>query len=318
MSRFTQMLESTLWKKIMNKAYAWGAAIVIIGALMKLEHYAYSSYFLVIGLGTEAVIFFLSGFEPIWKEYDWSLVYPELDIKNGNSKGKPRMASTGSPVSRFDEMLEKAEITPELFEKLGHGLKNLSDTTSRISDISEAAVATNDYVSTMKAATNSVNAFADSYHQSMDSLNSSASDLTQSYQKSSEIVVKTGEKLVDQVSNSSNQLADTYQKLLESINKDFVRLSEGNTAYGDQLETLNKNLSALNSTYEIQLSGTNKHVEATEEAYSGLDSMLDNLKSSVEATSRYQDEVSKLGQKLEALNNVYGNMLTAMNVKTNA
>ncbi|MFC2119281.1 hypothetical protein ACFLSY_11635, partial [Bacteroidota bacterium] len=47
MSRFSEMLGSTLWKKIMNKAYAWGAAIVIIGALMKLEHYAYSSYFLI-------------------------------------------------------------------------------------------------------------------------------------------------------------------------------------------------------------------------------------------------------------------------------
>jgi len=45
--------------------------------------------------------------------------------------------------------------------------------------------------------------------------------------------------------------------------------------------------------------------------------MLDNLKSSVETTSRYQDEVTKLGQKLEALNTVYGNMLTAMNVNTN-
>lgn len=307
--------ETTAWKKIMNKAYAWGAAVVIIGVLMKLEHYAYSSYFLVIGLGTEALIFFLSGFEPIWKDYDWGRVYPELDTGNGNNQSDH--FARVSPVSRFDQMLEKAEITPELFEKLGQGLKTLNDTTSRLSDISEASVATNDYVSTMKAATNSVNAFADSYHKSTEALNTSASELTHSYQRSSEVIAQTGEKLADQVSKSSNEVAATYQKLLESINKDFVRLSEGNTAYGNQLEQLNKNLSALNSIYEIQLAGTDKHVKTSEEVYSGLDNMLDNLKTSVEETSKYQHEVTKLGQKLEALNTVYGNMLTAMNVKGN-
>lgn len=315
MSTFSRIFGSTLWKKVMNKAYAWGAAVVILGALMKLEHYPYSSYFLVAGLGTEAIIFFLSGFEPIWKEYDWSIIYPELE--NGSKKKRGDHIHGLTPTTRFDQMLEKAEITPELFEKLGRGLKNLNDTTSRMSEISDASLATSSYVSTMKAATNSVNAFAESYHKSTEALNQSASDLTQSYQKSSEIIAQSGKNLVDQVSRSSNELSGSYQNLLESINKDFERLSENNSSYGNQLEKLNKNLSALNSIYEIQLAGTDRHVKTSEEAYSGLDNMLDNLRNSVETTTRYQDEVSKLGQKLEALNTVYGNMLTAMNVKTN-
>jgi hypothetical protein len=43
--------------------------------------------------------------------------------------------------------------------------------------------------------------------------------------------------------------------------------------------------------------------------------MVNDLKGSVQYSKKYTDEISKLGRQLEALNNVYGNMLAAMNVK---
>src|SRR6187551_1804998 len=67
-----------LYKTIMPKVYGIGAAVVIIGALFKILHLTGADEMLMIGLTTEAVIFFLSAFEPPHQEPDWSKVYPEL------------------------------------------------------------------------------------------------------------------------------------------------------------------------------------------------------------------------------------------------
>jgi gliding motility-associated protein GldL len=69
---------SKAWKKFMAKLYGIGAAVVIIGAMFKIQHWPFASLLLVVGLSTEAVIFFFSAFEPLHEEPDWSLVYPEL------------------------------------------------------------------------------------------------------------------------------------------------------------------------------------------------------------------------------------------------
>ena len=62
----------------MSKLYGWGAAVVILGALFKINHYQGADIMLIVGLGTESLIFFFSAFEPPHVEPDWSLVYPEL------------------------------------------------------------------------------------------------------------------------------------------------------------------------------------------------------------------------------------------------
>ena len=64
----------------MSRMYGWGASVVMIGALMKLEHYSYASYFLIAGLGTEALIFFFSAFEPLPEAKIAILVFSELKL----------------------------------------------------------------------------------------------------------------------------------------------------------------------------------------------------------------------------------------------
>src|SRR6476646_2281970 len=81
--------KSFLYESLMPKIYGLGAAVVIVGALFKIEHWNGADIMLIVGLGTEAVIFFLSAFQPQHKEHDWSLVYPELsegyDPSTGNN-----------------------------------------------------------------------------------------------------------------------------------------------------------------------------------------------------------------------------------------
>lgn len=312
MGVITNIVTSRGYKTFMSRLYGWGASVVMIGALMKLEHFQYSSWFLIAGLGTEAIIFFFSAWEPAPEDYKWDRVYPELATTK-EKKGKPVV--TGSPTQQMDQLFAKAEITPEVLQKLGAGMKNLADTTSKMSDISDAHAVTEEYIGSVKGAAEKMGSFSEIYDKSSEELNKSASSLTESYTKTAEMVSQTGSNLVETVNRSSSQLTDSYNNLLEAINKDYAKLNQSSSSYSEELEKLNNNLSALNTVYELQLKGTDDHVKSTQQVYAGLDAMMENLVASVENTKLYRSEVETLGKKLIALNKVYGNMLTAMNMR---
>ena len=103
-------------KTQMNFAYGMGAAIVIIGALMKITHFSFGfltgNLMLTIGLVTEAIIFALSAFDPPGEDYAWEEVYPEL---SGGTKGSADKKSPKALMSdKIDEMFKKAKL---LFKK---------------------------------------------------------------------------------------------------------------------------------------------------------------------------------------------------------
>ncbi|MDA3909795.1 MAG: gliding motility protein GldL [Bacteroidales bacterium] len=305
--KFSELVRSSKYKKAIGFIYGMGAAVVLVGALFKIEHLPGASIMLMVGLLTEAVIFAISAFEPPHEEYDWSLVYPELAGIDESIEIDDRSAAVASKktaLERFDAMIESAEISPELFEKLGHGLQNMSQTAEKLSDVSSATVATNNYVANFEKASEKVNEFADVYGNSASKLNQSADKLADTYGNSADVVGKSG-----------NELAAAYQKLTQSMNEEFEKTSGNTNTYGEQLESMTKNLTALNAAYELQLQGTNEHLEKTKDLYGGLNDVMSDLNNTVEDTKRFREEVSKLGNNLAAMNTVYGNMLSAMNVK---
>lgn len=346
----TEFVNSSGWKNFMAKLYGWGASLVIVGALFKIQHWPGAGTMLTVGLLTEAIIFFFSAFEPLREEIDWTLVYPELAgiseedpaefahalagrerdaiVRGGGgfSGGFPAGFSGGqagggtggqaagagggyggggysgggysgggyggggyggggygggagsAALAKFDEMLEKAEITPELFQKLGSGMQKLGDATSNINAMSNIADASNKYMNTMNNA------------------NDALSRLTQTYQEATQAVSATG--------SSYNTIAET-----------IAEMQAGGKSYQQQLEVLNKNLAALNTVYELQKKGADDHMKESESLYQGLQDLMKNLTESSDDTKKYRDQVAKLNENLSALNNVYGNMLAAMNVK---
>ena len=294
----TELVQSSGWKNFMSKLYGLGAAVVIIGALFKIQHWPLAGTLLSIGLITEALIFFFSAFEPLHEEVDWTLVYPELaGIEDDEELGQIPISVRGSSsaLEKFDALLEQGQITPDLFNKLGKGLSKLNETTERLSDISDAGIATNDYVNNIKQAATAVNSYTESYVKSTEELKESVTRLSGSYDKTANLITESG---------------SNYQQLSES----FSIIEGGSKSYGEQLESLNKNLSALNAVYELQLQGTDDHLKTSETLYKNLDEMMTDLQDTVGDTKKYREEVSKLSENLSALNTIYGNMLAAMNV----
>jgi len=304
---WSEFATSKVFRKTMGFVYGWGASIVLLGALFKINHYPGASLMLIVGLSVEAIIFFLSAFEPPHEEVDWSLVYPELaGVENEviEEDKKSVVSSKKSALEKFDALIENAEITPELFEKLGHGLRNLNTTTEKLHDVSDVTVATNEYVASFEKASHKVNEFADVYGKSASQLNQSADQLARTYIDSSDMVGATGKAL-----------SESYAKMTEAINQEYASTTQNGKTYVQQLEVMTKNLTALNNVYELQLQGTNEQFEASKKLYSGLDEIMANLKDSANDTKRYRDEIGRLSQNLAAMNTIYGNMLAAMNVK---
>jgi len=289
-----ELVQSSGWKNFIAKLYGLGASVVIIGALFKIQHWPLAGTMLTIGLLTEAVIFFFSAFEPLHEETDWSLVYPELaGIPEDES---PELAAHGGKhhggaisggggggagsvaLAKFDEMLEKAEITPDLFQKLGVGMKKLSETTANMNAMGDVTAATTKYMGTV------------------DSANEALGQLSESYKTTAKVINETG---------------STYRNMADSMSV----IEVGGKSYQQQLEVLNKNLSALNAVYELQRKGADDHIKESETLYKGIQGLMKNLSDSAGDTTKYREQITKLNENLSALNNVYGNMLSAMNVK---
>jgi gliding motility-associated protein GldL len=306
--------------------------VVLIGALFKINHYPGADIMLIIGLGTEAFIFFFSAWEPPHVEPDWSLVYPELagmyhGVKGGDLKERK------SPTQRLDEMLEKAQIDNETIGRLGDGLGKMSENVVKLADLSDAATATNDFTSNLQAASVSAKEFGDvvskdidatsSYGESLSSVADGAKSLSNAYLEAADILksdLSSTEEFsssVKDATTSAQSLADSYAKSAEILSKSVSALDftavEGD-AYNEQLRKISENLAALNTIYEIQLQGTNKAVESTEKLQGTMNEFLDKLERSTESTGEFSDQMATLTNRMTSLNKVYGNMLTAMNV----
>jgi gliding motility-associated protein GldL len=294
------------WKNFMAKLYGLGAAVVIVGAMFKIQHWPGAGAMLVCGLSVEAVIFFFSAFEPPHEEVDWSLVYPELAGMHGEEGHghaitdnliEEEKEEKDSLTAQLDNMLEEAKIEPELIASLGNNLRHLGDQASKLTDISDASAASNDFANTMKNAASSVGSLTGSYDKAKDKIE----ELADTYADA-----KTT------IEASTSRLSQSYSKATGAIEALANANEDSQNSFTNELQKVAKNLSALNASYELQLQSSNTHIQATSQFQTGLEDLLKNLNDSVDDTKKYKDQIAQLSTNLEALNTVYGNMLNAM------
>lgn len=335
------------YKNFMSKLYGIGASVVIVGALFKIVHIQGANEMLFVGLITEAIIFLFSAFEPPHVEPDWSLVYPELAGMYHEGPGSPgavKKTPGGKTVTQeLDDMLSKAKIGPELIESLGNGMRKMSENVSKMSDVTSTAVATEDFVKNVKDAGKSAGELSSSYKKVSDVLQQDASTVGEfstsvksaaasagtlaSVYNDVSVAIKKEMTATESFSNSLSSATDSANRLAEKYNVSAEMLSKSaemlnfsaidSKAYNDQLQKISANLAALNTIYEVQLKSTNEQIETTNQLRSTVGSFLNSMNESSSNMTKYQQEIDQLTKRVSALNQVYGNMLTAMNVNMN-
>ena len=259
---------------VLNFIFAFFAAVVILGALFKIRHWPAADEMITIGLLSEVIVFLVMAFmvpppeEPHWQRYFPDInVHPDLDP---NFKPTPLTlpGANGNPaLTKLDDMLEAADITPANLGKLSENFKKLGTTVDKMGDVTDAIAATNDYsVKTREAAT-AIGAMKDAY----------------------------------------TSAATTVQH--------FNNAAEGTRQFHEQVQTLTKNLSSLNTIYELELQDTNNHLKAMNRFYNNLVQASETMSGSVEDAKKAHGQITSLANNLGKLNQIYGNMLTAMQGK---
>ena len=87
--------------------------------------------------------------------------------------------------------------------------------------------------------------------------------------------------------------------------------------YHEQVQALAKNLSSLNAMYELELQDSNNHIKTLNKFYGNVSETMQSFSDSLVDARAFKDEVGKLSKNLASLNAVYGNMLSAMTIKSN-
>lgn len=274
----TELVTSPAYKKFMGYVYGFGASVAIIGALFKILHLPGASIMLIAGLGVEAIIFALSSFEPPHETPDWSLVYPELaGLEPIDKPAKSNGGNGGGDT--ISGLVSAGAIDQKTIDQLATGVKNLANTTSQMSDLADASVATKSYLNNVKNAADSLNQFSAAQNS----------------------VSEAGNKLAAKINEEGNKFGDSFNKL--------------NSAFATQAEQsakLGSNMTAVTEAYQQQLKGINSQLESTKNMASGLSSISAELAASVEGVKEYRQQIASLSKTVGELNNIYGNILSAI------
>jgi len=260
---------------VLNFLFSFFAAVVIFAAMMKILHWQGADQAIMVGLISEAIVFLVMAFlvpppeEPHWQRYFPNInEHPDVEkartgkfevtpLALGNSGGNPAL-------TKLEDMLREADITPANLGRLGENFKKLGGTVDKMSDITDVVAATGDYTTKTREA---------------------ASAMT--------------------------TMKDAYLGAASSI-QHFNQAADGTKQFHEQVQVLTKNLSSLNTIYELELQDTNNHLKAMNKFYSNLTSASEAMQESVGDAKKAQEQIALLAGNLGRLNNIYGNMLSAM------
>ena len=193
------MAQSKSTKKIFNMAYGIGAAIVILGALFKIQHISIGpltgGLMLTIGMAVEAIVFAISAFEPVEEDLDWTKVYPELGDADGEGAGVNGMLS-----QKLDNLLQEAQVDTELMTNLGNSIKSFHTAAEGLSVASESISSTVKYNEQVELAATQMESLNGLYQVQMENSNKQA-ELNNSMIENSELLKEQMESLASNLSS---------------------------------------------------------------------------------------------------------------------
>jgi hypothetical protein len=193
---------------ITNMVYGLGAAIVIVGALFKIQHWPYASEILTIGMVVEALVFTWSAFEKQSDDLDWTIAYPELS--GGSAKTGKEETADGVLTKKLDSLLKEAKIDGALVASLGDSIRDLNSAAVGMGGSAGASQKYSDQMAQAAAQMESINSL---YTAQLES----ASRQAEINQDTIENATKLKEQMESLASNLSS-LNGVYGGMLSAMN----------------------------------------------------------------------------------------------------
>lgn len=281
-------MDSVPGQTFLNYAYSWGASIVILGALFKLTHLPGANFMLFAGMGTEAIVFFLSAFDrPFDKTADGR------DI----------------PTHVTEEYLETGKVTYGENEEAAasggqtiiigggsfSGGAGVSAASSSVAG-SEKGEGAEQIDESVAAAVAPGAGFSENGAAVAGATMTGGSVAGGSVAGGNTAWVSGQQGVTPEMADAQNNYVEELKKLvetLEKVNEQSTRL----TRDSEEMENLNRTLTGISKVYEMQLKGASQQIGT-----------IDQI----------NEQSRKMAQQIEQLNKIYARMIEAMTVNMRA
>jgi gliding motility-associated protein GldL len=316
-------LHSKRWKLMQNYIYSWGASVVLIGALFKLEHLPYASVLLGVGLSIEAIIFFVSAFEPMMELPDWKVIYPQLRTGKESKRDLEKIeiadkkyfnpylaghSGVGAPVAKVSTAEAAVPGLPEeQMKSLKESLERLAQTANGLKNISDATTATESFVKNLSEASESIGSVVNANKNVASVMDESVKGISNSYQKAAESVDKTVEGLSGIYSSAAEQMKNSSQKANSNIEESISKLS---SSVEKTAQELSQSSAKTAKTFEETGNGFAKKIDKSAEEMSVsyremTNSLSKGFKGFEKSSGNYTANLDKLNKNMSAINAAY-------------
>lgn len=298
-------MDSVPGQTFLNYAYSWGASIVILGALFKLTHLPGANFMLFAGMGTEAIVFFLSAFDrPFDKTADGRDIpthvteeYLETGkVTYGENEGAAASAASGSATVAGSSSAASVSGTPvsggqTIIIGGGSFVGGTGASAASSSAGSENGEGAEQIDESVAAAVAPGAGFSEN-----GAAMAGATVAGGSIAGGNTAWVSGQQGVTPEMADAQNNYVEELKKLvetLEKVNEQSTRL----TRDSEEMENLNRTLTGISKVYEMQLKGASQQIGT-----------IDQI----------NEQSRKMAQQIEQLNKIYARMIEAMTVNMRA
>lgn len=320
-----KLFQTKAYKVVMNYVYGWGATAVIVGALFKIMHFPGAGAVLTVGMLVEALIFFLSAFEPTMEHYDWARVFPSLgkgheewdksdavnQVPMGVVPGNAPV-QTASVSGNIDLGLDSADL-----DRLKAGINKIAETADNFAGI---VGNTPDVAEKMAKASASFEELGERTQEMSKALEESVKGIASGCGEINRILIDSAQSLTSQIKDNCEKLsagmgdsAANFNALSKLMDDQLNQVKTQGADYTQQIAGINKNIGALNALYELQINETKDCLETFRGMQGDMGEMIENVSLSLDSAKLFKQESQQLANNVASLNSVYGNMLSVVN-----
>lgn len=266
------MKRKTSNSRALNVAISWGASIVIIGVLFKILHIGgvYANYMIGIGLGVEALLFILMGFNPPAEQPDWSRVFPQLDpdfkgeIPSQAISAQPTVVNPSfSATTQIDKLFSDANVDAELIKKLAFNLTEFTSKIESINNIADISISSQNFVKKMDSASSNLDQLSRSVQVATSDVSSIAETKVDmpNYKEQLINLTENLSRLNKMYSSNVTEIAEYHSSVIEHTRHlkasidNMSQSSKDAESVKQQMAELNSNLTTLNRLYENMIKG---------------------------------------------------------------
>ena len=347
-TRLQHWMDSVPGQTFLNYAYSWGAAIVILGALFKLTHLKGGNIMLFVGMGTEAVVFFLAAFDRPFDKTEIGKELPhdfESDEEIERAEGlttetapdvaaQPGIAAPGAPAQPL-AAAQATAFAPQLAPATPGYAPQTSvaaaatgalpeNAAATVTPLPQQPAATAQAASETAQATNETAQVAEATAQATDAAAQPAVDTPQTaapfvaahYQtaEGQRALEEGAQRLAEIVRLANDELLRRTQAVLSP------EMEEATEEYIEKLRTLNETLAKVDEQ-SARLTRDSQEMENLNRTLIGINKVYDlhfaSISRQVTTIEEINAQTRDLAAKIEEVNQIYARMVQTLNIMGN-